>query len=458
MDFRLPDIGEGLTEAEIVRWHVAEGDQVGLDHPLVSVETDKAVVEIPSPVAGVVVRHGAAEGDVVAVGAVLAVIGGTGAPDDSRGEAQPIVGTLSEDAQVLPPVAAGPRPVDRARALPRTRRLARDLGVDIGTVSGTGRAGRVTDDDVVAVGSGSNGSAVPGASVAPVVGPLVRRVAENLGVDIGTVRGTGPGGRVTRDDVVAAAVPARPPAPVLASDRGPDHQRQRMSKLRRTIAANMVRSWTEIPQVTAFDEVDVTRLVAVRDAFRSRHGVAIPLDALVVAAVVPVLRSLPQFNATLDGNDLIYHERIDMGIAVATPDGLLVATITDAAALDVVELAASIRGLGERARARSLMGDDLSPQTFTVSNIGAIGGGGHGTPLVPPDTVAIVSTGRATDKPVARQGRVEVAPLMPLSLSYDHRVVDGADGRRFLAMLGENLAEPALLLASSTALEEAATS
>jgi len=454
MDFRLPDIGEGLIEAEIVRWHVAEGDQVGLDQPLVSVETDKAVVEIPSPVAGVVVRHGAAEGDVVAVGDVLAVIGGTGAPNDSRGEAQPIVGTLSEDAQVLPPVAAGHRPADRPRALPRTRRLASDLGVDIGTVEGTGRAGRVTDDDVVAVGSGSNGSAVPSASVAPVVGPLVRRVAENLGVDIGTIRGTGPGGRVTRDDVAAAA----PPAPVLARDRGPGHQRQRMSKLRRTIAANMARSWTEIPQVTAFDEVDVTRLVAVRDALRSRHGVAIPLDTLVAAAVVPVLRSLPQFNATLDGNDLIYHERIDMGIAVATPDGLLVATITDAAALDVVELAASIRGLGERARARSLMGDDLSPQTFTVSNIGAIGGGGHGTPLVPPDTVAIVSTGRATDKPVARQGRVEVAPLMPLSLSYDHRVVDGADGRRFLAMLGENLAEPALLLASSTALEEAATS
>jgi pyruvate dehydrogenase E2 component (dihydrolipoamide acetyltransferase) len=159
------------------------------------------------------------------------------------------------------------------------------------------------------------------------------------------------------------------------------------------------------------------------------------------------LETFPEFNATLDGDFLLLHARLDIGIAVDSPDGLVVATIRDAGAKSLLELAGDIRSLGERGKNRTLAPAELAGQTFTVSNIGAVAGGGHGTPLVPYGTIGILSAGRATDRPVARDGRVEIAPVMPLSLSYDHRVVDGAGGRRFLRMVVENLTEPALFLA-----------
>jgi pyruvate dehydrogenase E2 component (dihydrolipoamide acetyltransferase) len=167
---------------------------------------------------------------------------------------------------------------------------------------------------------------------------------------------------------------------------------------------------------------------------------------LVIKAVIPALEAYPEFNATLDGDDLIVHPKHHIGIAVDTPDGLLVAVIEDADSLSVLEVAGEVRRLGEGARARSLAPDELSGQTFTVSNIGAVGGG-QGTPIVPYGTTAILSVGRVQDKVIARDGEPVVAPVMPLSLSYDHRVIDGAQGRRFMALIIENLEEPALFLA-----------
>jgi pyruvate dehydrogenase E2 component (dihydrolipoamide acetyltransferase) len=208
----------------------------------------------------------------------------------------------------------------------------------------------------------------------------------------------------------------------------------------------MVRSWQEIPHVTTFDHVDASRMLAVRKALGERHGVTIPMDALIVAAVVPALRAFPSFNATLDGDDLVIHSRVDMGIAVDTPDGLLVAVIHDAGTSSVLELAAEVRRMGDAAKQRTLTPSELTGQTFTVSNIGAVGGG-LGTPIVPHGTIGILSAGRASDTPVARADRVEIAPMMPLSLSYDHRVIDGGEGRRFMAMVMENLSEPALFMA-----------
>jgi pyruvate dehydrogenase E2 component (dihydrolipoamide acetyltransferase) len=409
-EFRLPDIGEGLAEAEIVKWHVPVGGTVRMDETIVEVETDKAVVEIPSPFAGRVVRHGAAEGEIVRVGEILVVIGsddddGTWAPPTATpaaapasapapaasaapaaAAARPIVGTLVEEAVDLTPAAPSPRtPSARIPALPRVRRLAASRGVDLGALTGTGPDGRITEADV---------RAAPGA------------------------------------DADAAADERRP-----------------LTRLRRTIAANLSRSWTEIPHVTAFDDVDAGRLLAVRSALQIRHGVAIAIDAFLVAAVAPALKAFPEFNATLDGDDLVLHPRLDIGIAVDGPEGLVVATIHDVAGKTVLTLADEVRSLGERGKARTLTPADLGHQTFTVSNIGAVAGGGHGTPIVPFGTVGILSAGRATERPVAREGRLEIAPVMPLSLSYDHRVVDGAGGRRFLRMIVENLAEPALFLA-----------
>jgi pyruvate dehydrogenase E2 component (dihydrolipoamide acetyltransferase) len=208
----------------------------------------------------------------------------------------------------------------------------------------------------------------------------------------------------------------------------------------------MTASWSTVPHVTTFDEVDATRLMATRSALGRRHDTKIPLEALVIKAVSPVLTAYPEFNATLEGDDLVVHGRHDIGIAVDIPDGLLVAVVRNANRRSVLALGEEVRRLGEAAKARKLAADELTGQTFTVSNIGAVGGG-FGTPIVPPGTVAILSVGRAVDKPVARDGRIEIAPLIPLSLSYDHRVIDGGLGRRFMAMLLENLGEPGLFLA-----------
>jgi pyruvate dehydrogenase E2 component (dihydrolipoamide acetyltransferase) len=219
-----------------------------------------------------------------------------------------------------------------------------------------------------------------------------------------------------------------------------------MSRLRRTIASNMAKSWAEIPHVTTFDDVDATRLLEVRRALGERHDMRIPVEALVIKAVLPALDEFPEFNASIDGDELVYRGSKDIGIAVDTPDGLLVAVIRDADDQSVLELASEVRRLGEGARERKLAPDELTGQTFTVSNIGAVGGG-HGTPIVPYGTVAILSVGAARLRPVVHDEDLAVAPVMPLSLSYDHRVIDGAVGRRFMTLVLENLEEPALFLA-----------
>ncbi len=434
-EFRLPDIGEGLTEAEIVRWLVAEGETVAEDQPIVEVETDKAVVEIPSPYAGVVLRHGGAEGATVEVGQVLVVIGEPG--ESGEGEAgapagaeqrtregspagetsmAPIVGSLSEEAESLTTTPQhDPAGEGAVKALPLVRKLARDHHIDLALVSGTGPGGRITREDVEALISTPVSSEPPLEPAAPQPEPARPEV---------TARdGTTPSGRVG-----------------TAAGRHP------MNRLRKTIAANMSRSWAEIPHVTAFEDVDATRLLEVRDALGLRHGLKIPVEALVVKAVVPALEAHPEFNATIDGDDLVVHPTYDIGIAVDTPDGLLVAVVRDAASRGVLDLAAEVRRLGEGAKSRTLSVEELTGQTFTVSNIGAVGGG-HGTPIVPHGTTAILSVGMARSRPIVFGDDIVIAPVMPLSLSYDHRVIDGAMGRRFLALLIENLEEPALFLA-----------
>lgn len=441
-EFRLPDIGEGLTEAEIVRWVIPVGGKVAIDETVVEVETDKAVVEIPSPYGGVVLHHGAAEGEIVEVGEILVVIGtadeswppseadtttdaATPQPDDPDSdagepeavappEAAPIVGTLSEEAEELPSRATElTRIITDVKALPLVRKLAKDLGINLGDIEGSGPDGRITREDVIAAAEEQTG------------GPVDTPPAPTL-----------------------PPVPSLPGygQPTVPAGTRAESERRPLSKLRRTIAANMAASWSTVPHVTTFDEVDATRLMAMRSALGRRHDTKIPLEALVLKAVSPVLTAYPEFNATLEGDDLVVHGRHDIGIAVDTPDGLLVVVVRNANRRSVLALGEEVRRLGEAAKARKLAADELTGQTFTVSNIGAVGGG-FGTPIVPPGTVAILSVGRAVDKPVARDGRIEIAPLIPLSLSYDHRVIDGGLGRRFMAMLLENLGEPGLFLA-----------
>ncbi|MEX2251588.1 MAG: dihydrolipoamide acetyltransferase family protein [Acidimicrobiia bacterium] len=445
-EFRLPDIGEGLTEAEIVRWLVPEGERVEADQPVVEVETDKAVVEIPSPYAGIVLQHGGAEGETLAVGSVLVVIGEPGestAPTEPLapvGSVAPIVGTLSEDAEDLGAPELESPEAGHVKALPMVRKMAREMGVDLTQIPGSGPDGRVTREDVEAAVSSPRSEAT--------VGEMAPKAMEGVLGSAGEA-GRGVLGEVARPE--AETEGATQPAPEAetegATQPAPSEDLRRpMSRLRKTIAANMSRSWAEIPHVTTFDDVDATRLLEIRSALGARHDIKIPLEALVVMAVIPALETFPEFNSTLDGDDLILHASHHIGIAVDTPDGLLVAVIRDAGSNGVLELAAEVRRLGEGARTRSLSPDELTGQTFTVSNIGALGGG-HGTPIVPPGTTAILSVGRAQEKAIVIDGELAIAPVMPLSLSYDHRVIDGGLGRRFMAMLRENLEEPALFLA-----------
>lgn len=421
-EFRLPDIGEGLTEAEIVRWLVAEGEEVKADQVIVEVETDKAVVEIPSPYAGVVLSRGGSEGDVIEVGEVLVTIGEPGEEGDPGSEtgAEPGSETRSEQS-------SEPEPI-------------------VGTLSSEAE-------------SISSRETEPSAAAAAVKAlPIVRKLARENDIDLTTIDGSGPGGRITRADVEAAigqtpspepdeSAAVIEPEPVFKTATAPSgDERLPMSRLRRTIAANMAKSWLEIPHVTTFDDVDATRLLEVRRALGERHGYKIPIEALVIKAVLPAIDEYPEFNSTIDGDDLIIHGNRDIGIAIDTPEGLMVAVIGDADSKSILDLAGEVRRLGEGARERNLSPDELTGQTFTVSNIGAVGGG-HGTPIVPYGTVAILSTGKASLQPIVYDDDLAIAPVMPLSISYDHRVIDGAVGRRFMALVIENLEEPALFLA-----------
>ena len=460
-EFRLPDIGEGLTEAEVVRWLVAVGEPVAEDQAIVEVETDKAVVEIPSPYAGVVLRHGGAEGETIEVGQVLVVIG---EPDELGGpgvvegladhapaieihapmpaaealvataDSPPIVGSLSEEAESLT-TSSTDTPEHQVKALPIVRKLAREHGIDLSTVRGSGPGGRITRQDLdalVATLAKSVSGAPDGEAAAVVTSPVMESAT--------------PPAAETTPDIDEPVHPGTTPVVTVTAAPAPPDERRPMSRLRRTIAANMARSWAEIPHVTTFDDIDATRLLEVREALAERHGAKVPIEALLIKAVIPALAAYPELNATIDGDDLVIHGSYDIGIAVDTPDGLMVAVIHDAGSRGVLDLSSEVRRLGEGARQRRLGVSEVTGQTFTVSNIGAVGGG-HGTPIVPPGTTAILSVGRARSRPMVYRDDIVIAPVMPLSLSYDHRVIDGALGRRFMTLLMENLEEPALFLA-----------
>ncbi len=379
-EFRLPDIGEGLVDAEIVRWHVAVGDVVATDDVLVEIETAKAVVEIPSPHAGTVLRLGGDEGATIEVGEVLVVIG-----EEGESAEVAVVADPATTVHLVPIVAASPRHVAAAPG-PRPRAM-----------------------------------------------PVVRRLAADHGIDLDGVIGTGPGNAITRADVEAKIS-----GESVAAD---DEDRVPLSRLRRSIRDHMSKSWREIPHVTVFADVDATGLLAARRDAIHRLGRTVPIEALVIRAVLPALEEFPEFNATLDGDDLVLKRHYDIAVAVDTPDGLIVPAVLAADQVSFEELVARVADLTERAQLRRVTPEEAEGGTFTVSNIGALGGG-HGTPIIPYGTTAIVSIGRAAPAVVVRDGGMVMTTVMPVSLSYDHRVIDGGLGQRFLTLVVNNLEDP----------------
>jgi pyruvate dehydrogenase E2 component (dihydrolipoamide acetyltransferase) len=386
-DFKLPDLGEGVTEAEVDRWLVSEGDVVGEDDPLVELITDKATAEIPSPYEGVVSRIHVKAGEVVPVGTVLITIG--------------------EDARAAPP----PPPPPPQAASP---------------VSTAPAAASET--------SSSNGSTK--------AMPPVRKLARDLGVDIANVRGTGPGGRVLRENVEAAAGGARP-----AASR-PGGRREPLRGVRRLIAERMSAAHRIVPPVTHVEECDVTELDATRKLVNERNPDELKLTYMpfIVKAVVAGLRSYPALNASLDedAGEIVYHERYDVGIAVDTPAGLVVPVVRDADRKRLREVAADVDRLARAAREGTLRSDDLRDPTFTISSPGPFGGL-MATPIVFHPQSAILGVHRASERPVVREGQIVIRQMMNLSITFDHRILDGMTAAKFVLDVAKLLEHPAAL-------------
>jgi pyruvate dehydrogenase E2 component (dihydrolipoamide acetyltransferase) len=367
--FALPDVGEGLQEAEIVAWHVAVGDHVVADQPLVSVETDKAVVEIPSPRSGHIAALHGEHGDVVPVGAPLVEF-----DDGVHHDVGAIVGDLPHD-DPEPAAAIAPAPPP---------------------------------------------SAAPAASKAT---PLVRRLAKKLGVDLADVTPSGPHGSITRADVESAAT-GRPPAPR-------DHV-EPLRGVRRAMDANMTRAHAQVVPATVTDEADITDWAPGTDT-----------TVRLVRAVAHACATEPALNAAYLGRDegRRLHHRVDVGIAVDTPDGLFVPVLRDAAGRDDADLRRGLDAMRADVEARSVAPEHLQGATITLSNFGVFGGR-HASLVVVPPQVAIVGAGRARDAVAPHAGGIAVRRLLPLSLTFDHRVVMGGEAARFLNALRDRLEEP----------------
>ncbi len=417
MDFKLPDLGEGVTEAEIAEWFVKEGDSIEEDAPLVEVITDKASAEIPSPYAGRVSRIHVKLGEVVPVGTVLVTVLGD---DEVAEEITPAVESLQPVMEV-PHVVAPPPPPAIPTAMPQP--------------------------------DPSNGAQAM---------PPVRRLARDLGVDLATVRGTGPEGRILREDVEAAAVGPKIPTSLLPQTPSPvavaptetsAGRREPFIGVRRKIAERMTHAHLTVPPVTHVEECDVTELDATRKLANERNPELLKLTYMpfIVKAVVTCLKQYPALNASLDevAGEIVYHDRYDIGIAIDTPAGLTVGVVHNAGELRLRDLAAEINRLAEAGRDGALTPDDLRDPTFTVSSPGGNYGGLLATPIVFHPQSAILGVHRAVDRPVARNGQVVIRKMMNLSTTFDHRILDGMTTARFMIDLIALLEHPAVLALES---------
>jgi len=412
--FVLPDLGEGLTEAEIVTVLVAEGDLIREDAPFLEVETDKAQVEIPSPMAGRIEKIHVQPGQTVRVGEVLVTFADADEVAGRPAQAPPApglgpTGAATREAAAAPAHDGAPVP-----ATPATRRLARELGVDLRGVRGSGAGGRVTDVDVRAAAGG-------GPSPAP-----ARPAAKPL-----------------------ATVGLEPP-PLPAFEQWGPVERAPLSHLRRTIADRMTLSATLVPHVTHFDRADITELDALirRNLEAAREqGVTLTLTGFLLEATALALRAHPQFNASLDAaaGELILKRYYHLGVAVATERGLIVPVLRDVDRKPVMEIARELGALAQRVRDGKGTIEDLRGGTFTISNIGALGGTGA-IPIINYPEAAILGVARAREEAVVREGQIVPRLMLPLSLTFDHRVADGADGARFASDIVRRLEHPDQLL------------
>jgi 2-oxoglutarate dehydrogenase E2 component (dihydrolipoamide succinyltransferase) len=425
-DVKVPALGESITEGTLAQWLKKAGDPVAADEPIASLETDKVTVDVPSPVAGVLTETVAKEGDTVAVGAVIARVdeGATAAstPAEKGAETSP---TNPAGAGETPAVrgdenapAAEPQDDDHITTLsPAVRRAVLEHHVDPTTIKGTGRDGRITKDDVLAAAKAKESGAQPEAK-AP-----------------------------------APAAPAAPPAPAAPKPAAmPGERREervKMSRLRQTVAKRLKEAQNTAAMLTTFNDVDMSAVMEARgrykDLFEKKHGIRLGFMSFFVKAVALAVRDVPAVNASLEGDEIVYRDYLDVSVAVSAPKGLVVPVVRNAQAMSFADIEKTIADFGRRAKEGTLTVDEMTGGTFTISN-GGVFGSLLSTPILNPPQSGVLGMHRIEERPVAIDGQVVIRPMMYLALSYDHRLVDGREAVTFLVRVKEAIEDPTRLL------------
>lgn len=407
IEVKVPTLGESVSEATVGQWLKKPGEAVALDEPIASLETDKVAVDVPAPAAGIMGEWIAKEGDTVSVGALIALIetGGVAAAPAPAPAAAPA------PAPAPAPVAAAPAPAAKAAA----------------------------ESDAVALS------------------PAVRRAVLEYGIDPATVKGTGAGGRLTKEDVLAAAqakaatpaVPAAAAAPAAAPAAVRGEERVKMTRLRQTIAKRLKSAQETAALLTTFNDVDMSAVMAARDkfkdAFEKKHGIKLGFMSFFAKAAVLALKDIPSVNARIEGDEIVYHDYVDISIAVSAPNGLVVPVVRDVDKLSFAGIEQAIADYGKKAREGTLTMADMQGGTFTISN-GGVFGGLMSTPIINPPQSAVLGLHRIEDRPVVRGGQIVIRPMMYIALSYDHRLIDGREAVTALKTIKEAIEEPTRLL------------
>jgi len=397
IEVKVPQLPESVTDATLVAWHKKPGEPVGRDENLVDLETDKVVLEVPAPVAGVIKELKVENGATVTSGQVLAIL--------EEGAAA----AASKPAAAQPQAAASePKAASAAKLAPSAKRMVEENKLDVGQIAGSGRDGRISKGDVI--------QHMAGTATAPAK--------------------------------PAAAKPA--PAVKLPSPSGArTEQRVAMTRLRARIAERLVQAQSTAAMLTTFNEVDLTAINEIRarykDKFEKKHGVKLGFMSFFVKASIEALRRFPAVNASLDGNDIVYHEYYDIGVAVSTDRGLMVPVLRNAELMSFAEIEVAVGAYAQKARDGSITLEELSGGTFTLTN-GGVFGSLMSTPILNPPQVAILGMHKIQERPMVIDGEIKVRPMMYLALTYDHRIVDGRESVQFLVSIKEALEDPARLL------------
>jgi pyruvate dehydrogenase E2 component (dihydrolipoamide acetyltransferase) len=434
--FKFPDIGEGLTEGIILEWYVDKGNAVKVGQPLVKMETDKVVADIPSPREGVIAARYGKVGETIHVGETLVEL-------DIAGEAASETSAKAAIEAVAQPTAMEVEPIEEMGA-----------GV-VGTLEVASNNAYLPASDE---GTEAKPAASPAALRKALATPVARAMAREMNIDINQVTGTGPAGRVMKSDIQnfhapapsAKSVSVRPASTAAAPASGELVEIKPMTQMRKSIAKNMLRSKQSTAHMTLFEEPEVSALVEARARYREEYkkeDISLTYLPFIIKAVVAALKRHPELNSEMDfekGN-IIYKNYYNIGIAVSTEEGLVVPVIRDADKLTVKELSKAVAEIAVKARERKLTLDDMKDGTFTITNYGALGGW-FGVPVINYPQVGILGIGRINQQPVVAAGEIKVGNVMPLSLSVDHRVVDGAEATEFLNDVAAGVADPLSLI------------